>query len=68
MTAHAKTELTTMEIRESVDSAAFDQWLSSVLNLACRAARAEAWDEGFRDGKRQDSEGDDGPRFTNPYR
>jgi hypothetical protein len=29
---------------------------------------AEAWDMGFQDGKRQDAEGDDGPRFTNPYR
>ena len=30
--------------------------------------KAEAWDEGFQDGRRQDAEGDDGPRFTNPYR
>ena len=30
--------------------------------------RAQAWEEGFQDGHRQDAEGDDGPRFTNPYR
>jgi len=29
---------------------------------------ANAWDEGFRDGLRQDAEGVDGPRFENPYR
>lgn len=28
----------------------------------------DAWGEGFFDGKRQDNEGDDGPRFVNPYR
>jgi hypothetical protein len=30
--------------------------------------KAEAWDEGFQDGERQSGEGDDGPRFVNPYR
>ena len=30
--------------------------------------KAEAWDEGFRDGRRQEGEGDDGPRYVNPYR
>ena len=30
--------------------------------------KAEAWDEGFADGHRQDAEGEDGPRFENPYR
>lgn len=29
---------------------------------------AEVWDEGFADGRRQDAEGDDGPKFFNPYR
>lgn len=33
-----------------------------------REAKAEAWDDGFGDGSRQDAEGDDGPRFSNPYR
>lgn len=33
-----------------------------------RAAKAEGWSEGFQDGQRQDAEGEDGPRFTNPYR
>jgi hypothetical protein len=32
------------------------------------AMKAAVWDEGFADGKRQDFEGDDGPRFVNPYR
>lgn len=35
---------------------------------AVRTARAEAWDEGFQDRQRQGSEGDDGPRYMNPYR
>ena len=30
--------------------------------------KADAWHEGYNDGRRQDAEGDDGPRFTNPYR
>ncbi|MFE1082464.1 hypothetical protein [Brevibacterium sediminis] len=38
------------------------------LDAAINPLRAEAWDEGFRDGRRQDSEGDDGPKFVNPYR
>jgi len=29
---------------------------------------AEAWEQGFADGRRCDAEGEDGPRFTNPYR
>ena len=29
--------------------------------------RRDAWDEGFQDGRRYDGEGDDGPRYTNPY-
>jgi hypothetical protein len=33
-----------------------------------REAQEAAWDEGFEDGKRQDAEGDDGPKFANPYR
>lgn len=32
-----------------------------------REAQASAWSEGFHDGLRQDAEGDDGPRFANPY-
>ena len=35
---------------------------------AIRAVTADAWDEGFLDGLRQDAEGDDGPRLVNPYR
>ena len=31
-------------------------------------ARAEAWDEGYQDGLRQGGEGEDGPRYVNPYR
>lgn len=30
-------------------------------------AMADAWDDGFFDGKRHSNEGDDGPRFINPY-
>lgn len=30
--------------------------------------RAEAWGEGYHDGQRQGGEGDDGPRYVNPYR
>ena len=37
----------------------FDLWLFSI--------QAEAWAEGFADGHRQDAEGEDGPRFENPY-
>lgn len=33
-----------------------------------REAMAVAWEQGFEDGKRQDAEGADGPRFVNPYR
>ena len=33
-----------------------------------RRAYEKIWDEGFFDGRRQDAEGDDGPRFVNPYR
>ena len=29
--------------------------------------RRDAWDEGFQDGRRYDGEGDDGPRYINPY-
>lgn len=32
-----------------------------------RRVRRDAWDEGFQDGRRYDGEGDDGPRYTNPY-
>lgn len=32
------------------------------------ADRAEAWDEGYQDGLRQGGEGEDGPRYVNPYR
>lgn len=42
--------------------------LSAAYPLIEASAKAEAWDEGFEDGKRQDFEGDDGPRFVNPYR
>lgn len=31
------------------------------------AQAKKAWEKGFAEGKRQDAEGDDGPRFTNPY-
>lgn len=37
----------------------FDRFISRV--------RAEAWDEGFQDGRRYDGEGDDGPHYVNPY-
>lgn len=30
--------------------------------------KADAWDEGFQDGRRQESERDDGSKFVNPYR
>jgi hypothetical protein len=40
---------------------------SGVLLPTIKQLMAEAWDEGFADGMRQDAEGDDGPRFTNPY-
>ncbi|KAB2809243.1 hypothetical protein F9L07_19575 [Pimelobacter simplex] len=32
-----------------------------------RQIAAVAWDDGYQDGRRQDAEGDDGPRFVNPY-
>lgn len=35
---------------------------------AMRDLLAEAWDAGYRDGSRQDAEGDDGPVFENPHR
>lgn len=44
---------------EDVAFAEFDRWLAQV--------KADAWREGYIDGRRQDAEGDDGPRFTNPY-
>ena len=40
----------------------------AALEAAAPHMLAEVWDEGFEDGKRQDAEGDDGPRFVNPYR
>ena len=42
--------------------------LHAALEAAAPHMLAEVWDEGFEDGKRQDAEGDDGPRFVNPYR
>ena len=33
-----------------------------------RDLMAHAWDRGYLDGRRQDAEGDDGPRFVNPYK
>lgn len=42
--------------------------MASVLEAAAPSTASAAWDEGFQDGLRQDSEGEDGPRFTNPYR
>lgn len=36
--------------------------------LASGPTPADAWDEGFADGKWYAFEGDDGPRFVNPYR
>lgn len=47
-----------------VPGPAFDRWLAEEI----RKAKADAWQEGYNDGRRQDAEGDDGPRFTNPYR
>ena len=41
---------------------------SPALARVIREKQAEAWDEGFGDGSRQDAEGDDGPQFSNPYR
>lgn len=38
------------------------------LRTEVKKAKAAAWDEGFFDGRRQDAEGDDGPRFVNPYK
>lgn len=42
--------------------------LAAALAPVVTSSNASAWHEGFNDGKRQDAEGDDGPRFTNPYR
>lgn len=39
--------------------AEFDRFLARV--------RRDAWAEGFQDGRRYDGEGDDGPRYINPY-
>ena len=47
---------------------AVDECLTPFIVSIIRQAKAEAWDEGFRDGRRQDGEGDDGPKFVNPYR
>ena len=44
---------------DDVAFAEFDRWLAQV--------KADAWHEGYNDGRRQDAEGDDGPQFTNPY-
>lgn len=33
-----------------------------------KTAETNAWDNGFHDGRRQDAEEDDGPRFDNPHR
>ncbi len=44
---------------DAVYNAEFDRFLARV--------RRDAWDEGFQDGRRYDGEGDDGPRYTNPY-
>lgn len=33
-----------------------------------RAMLANAWDEGFADGQRQVAEGEDGPKFVNPWK
>ncbi|EMQ98362.1 hypothetical protein [Paeniglutamicibacter gangotriensis] len=40
---------------------------ATMLAPVITSSNAKAWHEGFNDGKRQDAEGDDGPRFTNPY-
>ena len=48
----------------SMDPAGFDRWLAEVR----REVAEKAWDEGFADGYRQHAEGEDGLRFTNPYR
>lgn len=45
----------------------FEQGIEE-FDRAMRAVKAEAWSEGFRDGLRQHAEGEDGPKFTNPYR
>lgn len=42
--------------------------MSDRLQASARQIAADAWDEGFRDGERQSGEGDDGPKFVNPYR
>lgn len=42
--------------------------MSDTLQASAREIAAKAWDEGFVDGERQGGEGDDGPKFTNPYR
>lgn len=41
---------------------------AAMLAPVITSSNAKAWHEGFNDGKRQDAEGEDGPRFTNPYR
>ena len=43
--------------------AEFDRWLAE----HDREVAEKAWAEGFADGHRQDAEGEDGPRFENPY-
>lgn len=39
-----------------------------IIRAEVKKAKDQAWDEGFFDGRRQDAEGDDGPRFVNPYK
>lgn len=41
---------------------------TAALATVITSSNAAAWHEGYRDGQRQDAEGDDGPQFTNPYR
>lgn len=47
---------------------AFKPILTEFLSEYAEPLKHDAYAEGFADGRRQDAEGDDGPRFTNPYR
>lgn len=60
--AHIGTQMLGRDLTEPIDK------IVEALLPIVRESKADAWDEGFFDGRRQDAEGDDGPRFVNPYR
>lgn len=71
---HNPRQLRTKAVRSSateydakVAPADFDEWFSR-LRMPDREARASAYEEGYADGLRREAEGEDGPRFVNPYR